>query len=106
MPSAERLSFFSAVVMTPTPRGLVSTSTSPTRAPPLRIRRSGWQTPFTASPKSGSEFFTVWPPTTGTPQAAAASIIPRSTSASTSRDSRKSGKPAMERADTGRAPMA
>ena len=46
----------------PVPRRLVSSSTSPGRAPPLRSRRSGWPTPMTARPYLGSGSRIVCPP--------------------------------------------
>jgi len=41
-------SFFNAVVMTPVPRGLVKSKTSPARAPTFRQTRCGLMTPVTA----------------------------------------------------------
>ena len=52
--ASERKSRFSAVVRTPVPIGLVSTSVSPGRAPVFRTIRSGCTSPITAMPYLGS----------------------------------------------------
>ena len=46
----------------PVPSRLVSSRTSPGRAPPLRNSRSGWAAPITARPYLGSGSRIVWPP--------------------------------------------
>ena len=51
-----------AVVRIPTPRGLVSTNTSPGLAPALVSTRSGWTKPVTARPYLGSWSKMLWPP--------------------------------------------
>ena len=61
---------FTAVVSTPVPIGLVSTSTSPGRAPALVMTRSGWIVPVTNSPNFGSSSTIEWPPAMAMPAAA------------------------------------
>ena len=48
-----------AVSSTPVPTGLVSSSASPGRAPPVRMIAAGWITPVTESPYFGSSSITV-----------------------------------------------
>ena len=61
-PSGDSSSAFWAVVRTPIPKGLVSSSTSPGRAPELVSTLSGWTKPVTARPYFGSSSRMLWPP--------------------------------------------
>ena len=54
MPASMRASRLSAVARMPVPSGLVRIRTSPAQAPALVSMRSGWTSPITTSPKSGS----------------------------------------------------
>ena len=60
--SGEASLAFTAVLITPTPRGFVSTSTSPGRALQFFQILSGWTKPLTLRPYFGVLSRIVWPP--------------------------------------------
>ena len=90
----------------PVPSGLVSTSTSPAQAPALVSMRSGWTSPMTTMPKSGSTESIEWPPTIGQPASATTAEAPASTSPSSSNGSLSRGQPTRLRAKSGVPPIA
>ena len=92
MAPAASSSRLAAVVMIPSPRGLVRIRKSPARAPALVITARGCTRPTTARPKIGSSVWIVWPPTTAMPASRALSAAPRRISARTS-TGRRVGKP-------------
>ncbi len=73
-----------AVVMMPTPSGLVRATMSPGCAPPLVRMRPGCTSPITARPYFGSLSSTVWPPASAPPASKTFSAPPRRISAMTS----------------------
>ncbi len=95
-----------AVVATPTPSALVSTSASPARSPALVRIRSGCTSPTTASPYLGSGSSTLCPPTTANPLSAPISAPPASTSASSAVPSCSAGQATRLSANSGRPPIA
>ena len=90
---------------TPVPSGLVRTSRSPGRAPPLRSSLSGWAAPMTASPYFGSGSRMVWPPASVPPASRTLDDAPAKISVRTSRG-RSSGNAAIDRANRTRPPIA
>jgi len=94
-----------AVVMMPTPSGLVSARRSPGRAPPLVRMRWGCTSPMTASPYFGSLSSTVWPPASAAPPSSTFSAPPRRISEMISSGS-LGGNPQMFSASTTSPPMA
>ena len=94
------------VVMTPIPRGFVSTSRSPGLAAAFVTMRLGWTNPVTASPYFGSGSSMVWPPMMTTPASLHLSPPPRRISPRTSRGSFARGNPAKLSANFGVPPIA
>jgi hypothetical protein len=95
-----------AVVVIPTPSGLVSTSASPSRSPELRSIRSGCTSPTTASPYLGSGRPRCARRPRANPPRAAISAPPASTSASSDVGSSDDGHATRFSANSGRPPIA
>ena len=95
-----------AVVSTPVPIGLVSTSASPGRAPALDTMRSGWIVPVTNRPNFGSSSTIEWPPEMAMPASAQIAAAPSSTWRSGAVPSVSTGQATKLSALSGVAPMA
>ncbi len=66
----------SAASSVPVPIGLVSTSASPGRSPPLRRKASRATSPLTAKPSASSAASAVWPPTSAQPASRSTALAP------------------------------
>ena len=97
---------FTAVEITPSPIGLLSTSTSSGRPPAFRHTRSGSTVPTTASPYFGSGSSMEWPPAISAPAARATSAPPSMTRARSSKGRPSRGHATRLSASSGAPPMA
>ena len=95
-----------AVVSTPVPIGLVSTSASPGRAPAFDTMRRGSIVPVTNRPNFGSSSTIEWPPEMAMPASAQIAAAPSSTRRSGAVPSRSTGQATKESALSGVAPIA
>ena len=66
----------SAARIVPVPKGLVSSSASPARMPPLRSSTFGGSTPVTAKPRLASLPSHVWPPASAQPSSRSSAHAP------------------------------
>ena len=98
-------SALAAVVRIPVPRGLVSTSRSPSLAPRLVSTAPGWTRPLTHRPYLGSASSMLWPPAVTAP-ASATLAAPPSRMAPTASRGRQEGTASRFMASLGSPPMA
>src|SRR5207245_9642936 len=104
--SGAAVSRLTAVEITPSPTGLVSTSKSPGRAPAFVSTRAGSTDPTTASPYFGSASSIECPPAIRQPAAVATAAPPSRTRARSSNGRPSRGQPTRFNASNGAPPIA
>ncbi|MNI91017.1 hypothetical protein D3C73_1486260 [compost metagenome] len=106
MSALRNLPFFSAVVSTPMPRGLVRYNRQPAVAVSLRFMWRFSTSPVTARPKIGSGASIECPPARGIPASSHTARPPRITSRAISGAKTLTGQPRIAIAINGSPPMA